>query len=87
VGVNTPATVGVPLMMPVEVPSASPAGSAPRVILQAIGFAPEAVKTCEYAAPISAEGKRGLTVIVGAAGGAVTVSSICFELLPEAFVA
>jgi len=47
VNVETPAVVGVPLMMPVEEFKLSPAESVPLVTLQVIGVVPVAVKVCE----------------------------------------
>jgi hypothetical protein len=44
VKVEVPATVGVPLMTPVEEPSKSPAGSVPLAILQVMGAVPVAVR-------------------------------------------
>ena len=45
--VETPATVGVPLMMPVEDPRLSPAGSVPPVTAHVIGVVPVATNACE----------------------------------------
>jgi hypothetical protein len=42
VNVNTPAAVGVPMMIPVEDPKESPAGSVPLVTLHVIGAVPVA---------------------------------------------
>jgi hypothetical protein len=47
VNMETPAAVGVPLMMPVEDPSASPAGSLPLVTLHVRGLVPVAVTVWE----------------------------------------
>ena len=47
VGVKTPAAVGVPLMMPVEDPNVSPAGSVPLVRAHVIGLVPVAANVCE----------------------------------------
>jgi hypothetical protein len=46
VKVEAPAVVGVPLMMPVEDPKDSPAGSAPLVTLHVIGAVPVAASVC-----------------------------------------
>ena len=46
VKVKTPGAVGVPLMMPVEDPKESPAGSAPLVTLHVIGAVPVAARVC-----------------------------------------
>ena len=47
VKVETPMAVGLPLMMPVEEPKESPAGSVPLVTVQVIGEVPVAVSVCE----------------------------------------
>ncbi len=47
VGVKTPDTVGVPLIMPVADPKLSPAGRLPLVRVQVIGVVPVAVSVCE----------------------------------------
>ena len=44
VNVKTPAAVGVPLMIPVEDPKESPAGSVPLVTLHVIGAVPVAAR-------------------------------------------
>ncbi len=41
-----PAAVGVPLMMPLDDPKESPAGSAPLVTLHVIGAGPTAARVC-----------------------------------------
>jgi hypothetical protein len=46
VKVKMPATVGVPLMRPVEDPKESPAGRAPLVTLHVIGAVPMAARVC-----------------------------------------
>ena len=47
VSVETPAAVGVPLMVPVEEPRVSPAGSVPLVTAHVIGVVPPANRVCE----------------------------------------
>jgi hypothetical protein len=46
VKVKMPGAVGVPLMMPVEDPKESPAGTAPLVTLHVIGAVPVAARVC-----------------------------------------
>jgi hypothetical protein len=46
VKVKTPATVGIPLMRPVEDPKVSPAGRAPLVTLHVMGAVPMAATVC-----------------------------------------
>jgi hypothetical protein len=47
VGVKTPTALGVPLMVPVEVPRVNPEGSAPPVTVQVIGVVPVAASVSE----------------------------------------
>ena len=47
VNVETPAVVGVPLMIPEVAPKLSPAGSVPLVTLHVMGVVPVAVNVCE----------------------------------------
>ena len=44
VNVNTPAAVGVPMMIPVEDPKESPAGSVPLATVHVIGAVPVAAR-------------------------------------------
>ena len=46
VNAKTPAALGVPLMIPVEDPKDSPAGSVPLVTFQIIGAGPTAASVC-----------------------------------------
>ena len=46
VKVKTPVAVGIPLIMPVEDPKESPAGSAPLVTLHVMGAVPVAARLC-----------------------------------------
>jgi hypothetical protein len=55
--VETPAAIGLPLMMPPEEPRLSPAGSVPLVTAHVIGVVPAAIRVCEYAAPVTAVDK------------------------------
>ena len=54
VKVKVPATVGVPLMRPVDGPKVSPVGRAPLATLHVMGAGPVADKDCIYADPVSA---------------------------------
>ena len=47
INVETPAVVGVPLMIPEVAPKLSPAGSVPLVTLHVMGAVPVAVNVCE----------------------------------------
>ena len=75
---EVPPVVGVPVIAPVEVFSASPAGSEPPgSIDQVVGNVPPvACKVALYETPTAPPG-RLVVVIVGAGGGATVIESSC----------
>ena len=84
VKVNVPASVGVPVIVPVAVLRVKPPGKAPTVMLHVIGAVPVAVSVSVYAVP-TVPWSSVCAGIVGATTGAAIVMDSCLVTLPKLF--